>query len=229
MQQRTVFLIPSDDLGWDALRKALQERQNVRVIGEATSAPEATAAIAALRPDVVIAAAIIEDTSIRHLLAKLRQTCCPTTRFVVFAAQIDPDDILPFAEIGVAGLLPWSDLTHTTLSCCLRTVFESNMVIGSPAVVQMLIETQQRPMDTSSDGGTSLPEGQDAALCDQITPRQYEVLRFVAEGLTNREIGDRLCISEKTVKNHLDDIYERLAVHDRMTAARIAQRCLRSG
>lgn len=59
---------------------------------------------------------------------------------------------------------------------------------------------------------------------DPPTPREAEVLRLVADGLSNRQIADALVISEATVENHLSNIYSKLRVHRRMAAVRVAQR-----
>lgn len=222
MRRHRVFLIPSDHLGWSALRATLQAMEHVQVVDEATSTPQATAAIAALHPDVIIAAPRIGDEPIRHLLAKLRQTCCATTRFVLFAADLDPEDVLPFAHIGVAGYLLWSDLTAATLTCCLETVLDSSVLVRSPKVVQAFIETQQHLSDASPHGTPQIPAGRGGTTCERITRQQRKVLRLAGQGLTNDEIARDLVISSKTVKKHLEDVYKRLDAHDRETAARIA-------
>lgn len=222
MHARSVFLIPSDDLGWSVVRTMLREKLGVTIIGEATSAREAREVIAATHPDVVLAAGIIEDVPARHLLRELRQTSCPTTRFAVFVAALDPEDVLPFAAIGLAGHLLWQDLSCATLPACLATVVESAVIVGSPTVVQAFVEAQRVSPLASPD---STAPSHDTRKQGELTRRQRNVLRLVAEELTNDEIAMRLSLSPKTVKKHLDDIYHRLGVHDRMTAARRAHEC----
>ncbi len=213
MRQQTVSLILSDDLGWDALRKMLQERQDVRIIGEAASMQEASATVAASQPDIVISAASINGKPVRHLLAELRQTCCPTTRFIVFATQIDPKDILPFAEIGVAGFLLWDNLSHTTLASCLETVLEGGVFVRSPEVVQAFIEVQQNTMQPSRD--LSAAKRRDAIELNELTPREQQVLDGIARGWKNADIATDLCLQEQTVRRHVSTIYSKLGVGSR--------------
>src|SRR5258707_4945149 len=119
MCERTVFLIPSHHLGWQALRTALHEMSGIHVIGETALPDDAVEAIATLNPDVVIAAGNVGGSPVRYTLAKLRQTCCPSTRFVVFAADFEPSDVLAFADIGLVGCFLWRDLSDATLPTCL--------------------------------------------------------------------------------------------------------------
>ncbi len=219
MLVRSVFLLPSDDLGWNVVRTVLHEKLTVRVVGEAINVREARMAIASTRPDVVLSAGVIEGVPARHLLRELRDTSCPTARFAVFAATLDPEDVLPFAAIGVAGHLLWGDLSCATLPACLVAVVESEVIVGSPAVVQAFVEARWVSPPISPDVRASL---HDTRKQGELTRRQRNVLRLVAEELTNDEIAMRLSLSPKTVKKHLDDIYHRLGVHDRMTAVRKA-------
>lgn len=225
MQQHTVFLIPSDDLRWTALRTALQELQEVSVVGEAANATQAIAMIATLRPDIVIAAEAVGDAAARTFLTELRRTCCPTTRLIVCAARFDPADVLPFAQIGLAAYLPWSELSRTTLPACLVTLLESDLRIGSKAAVDVLIAVQREPSATPSTSDAPPARELEATAYCRLTTRQREVLRLVEIGLSNRQIAQHLTISPSTVKRHIENSRQILGVHDRATAARVAREC----
>lgn len=219
MQQRTVFLIPSDDLRWAALQASIREISEVHIIGEATNAHEAIETITALHPDVVISADIFDGTPARQIFAHLRHTCCSTTRFVVFSAHLDPDDLAPFTEIGLAGYLLWSDLSAATLPSCLSAVLQSNIIVASPTVVQAFFEAQQNLRQRSDHHTNPSLE----RVPNALTRQHRVILRLVEEGLTNDEIAAHLSRSPGTVKKHLAAIYRRLHVHDRETAVRVAR------
>ncbi len=223
MRERTVVLIPSDDLGWDALRKALQERQDIRVIGEGPSEQEAIATIAARQPDVVISAACVGGKPARQLLTRLRNTVCKTTQLIVFAADLDPEDILPFAEIGVAGFLLWRDVSCVTLPGCLKVMLETDVFVRSPSVVKIFVERQRKTLHGSSIIPILSLQEPERRRFPVLTPQQREVLRLVAAGLSNREIADHLSISPETIHTHLKSIFRRLDVHTREEATNKAQ------
>lgn len=223
MPKRSVFLIPSDDLGWGMLRFMLQENLGVPIVGEATSAQEAIAAIAALYPDVVLSAGIVEGMPTRELLREFRRTSCPRTRLVVFAAALDPADALPFAEIGLAGHLLWSDLSCATFPSCLATVVTSEMIVASPTVVQAFIEVQQTLRQQSTNRISPPSQGQEPQTFDALTKRQRELLHLVEEGLTDDEIAHRICRSPGTVRKHLQNTYRSLGATNRRTAAHLAR------
>jgi DNA-binding NarL/FixJ family response regulator len=218
MQQRTVFLIPSDDLRWAALRASIREIPEAHIIGEATNAHEAIETITASHPDVVISAEIVDGTPARQVFTQLRRTSCPTTRFVVFSAHLDPDDIAPFTEIGLAGHLLWSDLSAATLPSCLSAVLQSNIIVVSPAVVHAFFEAHQNLRQRSEHHTDPSLE----KVPNALTRQHRVILRLVEEGLTTDEIAARLSRSPGTVKKHLAAIYKRLHIHDRETAVRMA-------
>lgn len=221
MQQQRVFLVPSEHVGWIAVRAELAKMERVAVVGEAINAQKAIAAIETVRPNVVIAAEVVENMPIRTLLTNLRLTSCPRTRLIVFAPRLDPDTVMPFAEIGVAGYIFWDSLSCNGLAGCLTTMMECNVRIGSEEAVQVLTQTLGMGRDTAPNEEIASRK-LDAPTYKTLTQQQRAVLRLVENGSSNRVVAEQLCISPKTVKKHLEDIYKRLGVHDRETAAHVA-------
>lgn len=223
MHARSIFLIPSDDLGWGSVRTLLDAQPAATIVGETMVVYEARKAIATTHPDIVLAAETIEGKPVREVLQELRHTSCPTTRFAVFAAALDPEDTLPFAEIGLAGHLLWSDLSNATLPACLATIVESEMIVGSPAVVQAFIEAYQTTREQAASCYPSQREGAGAQPFDALTNRQREILRCVEEGLSDDEIARRIDRSPGTVRKHLQNAYRSLGVESRYAAVRASR------
>lgn len=213
MRQQTVFLLPSDDLRWTAVRAMLREVADVVVVGEATHATEAIHAIAALHPDVIIASGEAGGVPIRTLLTKLRHICGPITRFIVFAADVDPDNAVPFLEIGVAGYLLWDGLPYSALQSYLTTALTCKVYIGSDAVAETLNECITRP---APDAAT--PGQDDRADMPACTRREDELLDAIARGWDNARIADELCLKHQTVRRYVSDLYDKVGVENRCEA-----------
>lgn len=205
MRQHTVFLIPSDDLGWNALRAALQTMADVAIIGETTDVSQVPTALGADAPDVLLAATVVSDVPTRDFLLDVRRTCWPESRVLVFAVHFDPADVPILSRVRLAAYFIWEDLNSETIGPTLMLALKSPICMGSPVAAEAFTRAGWHS-DTSA-----LLEGVDP---DALTPRQREVARLDAEGLTNREIAARLSISPGTVKKHLDDIRKRLHEHN---------------
>lgn len=205
MHQRTVFLLPSDDLGWNALRTTLRAMGDVKILGEATDLGQARAVICAEIPDVIFAATLVDNAPTHELLLDLRHTRWPESRVIVFAAHFDPADVPILSRVRLAAYFVWEDLNSETIEPILILALKSSIFMGSPVAAEAFTRAGWHA-DTSA-----LLEGVDPNI---LTSRQREVARLDAEGLTNPEIAARLSISTGTVKKHLDDIRKRLREHD---------------
>ena len=127
----------------------------------------------------------------------------PDIGILVLTVDDSDEKILQVLQIGVAGYL-LKDVDSKTLVQSIRKVFSGEPIL-SPAVTGKLMEQLSNP--------TPLPDN-----CG-LSDREMEILHYVVQGSSNREIGTSLFISEKTVKNHLSSIYRKLSVDDRTQAA----------
>lgn len=127
----------------------------------------------------------------------------PDIGILVLTVDDSDEKILQVLQIGVAGYL-LKDVDSKTLVQSIRKVYSGEPIL-SPAVTGKLMEQLSNP--------TPLPDN-----CG-LSDREMEILHYVVQGSSNREIGTSLFISEKTVKNHLSSIYRKLSVDDRTQAA----------
>jgi two-component system NarL family response regulator len=136
----------------------------------------------------------------------------PEVKVVILTVSDDDDDLFEAIKAGAEGYL-LKDLRPEELIQMLRSVAADEAPV-SPAIASKLLgEFRRRPRDEASQ-----PSG------PELTSREREVLQLVAEGLSNAEIGLKLCVVEGTVKNHLHNILEKLHLHNRVQAAAYAMR-----
>lgn len=216
MQRRRVFLVPSDDIRWAAVETTIRAMADVEVVGTVAGGASAIEEIARLRPDAVIVARIVDGEPARAFLADVRRICGPTTRLAILDTDYDPEDVRPFAKIGLAAFYRWANLTGETLDCCLATVIKSPMFAGSPAVMDALVtaldETERRPR------GATATEPRDIDLPEELTPRERQLLDAIAQGWSNARIADELCLKNQTVRRYISDLCAKLGVESHYAA-----------
>jgi len=186
----------------------LQASDGVRVIGEAASGREAVARTQELQPDVVLMDVRMSDVdgveATRRLLAEN-----PHTRVIILTNYDDDEYLFETIRAGAAGYL-LKDVTPNDLTQAIITVHQGHSLI-QPSVLGKLLE-QFAAMSQEQ------PASERHELYEDLTPREMEVLQAIAQGLNNREIAEKLVISEKTVKTHITSIFSKLNVKDRSQA-----------
>jgi DNA-binding NarL/FixJ family response regulator len=139
MRQRSLLLISSHDLGWGDLRSVLRSVEHVCICGEAATAQEAARLVVACRPDVIICATAVDDAPSLPLLIDIRHDLCPKSKLIVIGTHFVREELLVYAELGVAGLLLWGELSLETLRDCLAAAIGADVMIGSRQAVAALI------------------------------------------------------------------------------------------
>lgn len=184
----------------------------LEVVGEAASAGAGIPRILALRPDVVVLDTVLPDGDGIELCRAIRSRE-PLIRVLALNA-IAADDKTLFDAIrgGISGYL-MKHISGAELVDSIRRVAEGHSLID-PAVIAQLL-------DRLSDGAPQAPDE-----LRRLSEREADVLRFVAEGLTNREIADRMHLAEKTVKTYVSSMMAKLGVTSRVKAAVLATQLL---
>lgn len=192
----------------------LDAEDDLEVVGEAGDGAAALAQVAALRPDVVLMD--VRMPGMNGIDATRRVVeAHPGTR-VLILTTFDLDEYA-FAALraGASGFL-LKDARPTELLGAIRAVASGDAVV-SPRVTRRMLEMFADHLPTAA----AAPTGTDPRLAE-LTPRELEVLRAVAEGLSNAEIAARLVLSEATVKTHVGRILAKLGVRDRVQAVVLA-------
>ena len=198
----SVLLVDDHTMLRQGLRRAL-EGEGVSVVGEASDGAEGVRLALSTRPDVVLM-----DVSMPNVdgIAATRQLVAADARMrvVMLTMHIDRDIVDRAFKAGAVGYLT-KDSSMSEVVDAIRLAADGDRPM-SPTLAKAMLNEAQRP-----------PEG-------VISAREEEVLQLVADGLGTSEIADRLFISQKTVKNHLASIYEKLDARDRTQAVITAVR-----
>ncbi len=186
---------------------SLAAEPDLAVVGQAETGEEALRLASDLVPDVVLLDIGMPGWGGLATVEKLSQAC-PATKVVMLTVFDDEDRLLAAFKAGARGYvlkgLPARDLAHIV-----RVVAGGDVYVPPTLAAGMLRElTGKRPHDPRSE----------------LSEREREVLSLVAEGLTNREIGERVHLAEKTIKHHMTNILGKLHVRSRVEAALLATR-----
>jgi two-component system NarL family response regulator len=194
-----------------ALAAVFADEPDVELVGEASDGEEAIRMAAELVPDVVLM-----DVRMPKVLgidaARQIKADQPSTKIVMLTVSDEEDDLFEAIKAGASGYL-LKEVDPAEIADALRQIHEGHSLL-SPAVASKLV----------SEFAAISKRSDERAMRPTLTDRELEVLRLAADGLTNRQIGRRLGISENTVKNHIRNILEKLHLHSRMEAVLYAVR-----
>ncbi|MGH3375253.1 MAG: response regulator [Actinoallomurus sp.] len=191
----TILLVDDHPVVREGLRGMLLAEDDLTVVAEAGGAAEAVAAVRAHEPDVVLMDLRMPGGDGVEATARVLAQR-PATRVVVLTTYDTDADILRAVEAGAAGYL-LKDASRAELAQAIRAATRGETVLA-PSVAAKLVSRMRSPVELSR--------------------REIEVLRLVARGRTNAEIGRELLISEATVKTHLLRTFGKLNVSDRTAA-----------
>jgi DNA-binding NarL/FixJ family response regulator len=212
----SIRLVLADDhpIVLQGLQHLFARHADFDVVACCADAPAALAAVRSHRPDVALIDLRMPGTSERvsgglELLTALAEW--PACRRIVLTAAITPDEVVAVLRSGASGLILKESPADKLLEC-VRSVYAGEQWLDA--------ETVTRPVRDAIDRRAVRGE-----LSQTLTAREMEIVRMVADGLRNRAIGDRLNISELTVKVHLRHIFKKLDVEGRVELVRWAHRC----
>ena len=200
-----------DDHGFvrSAIRQALTA-PDVQVVAEAPSAEEALRVAAEIKPDVMLIDIDLPGMNGLRLLRELRPRL-PETKFVMLTVSTSQADVLEAVRLGAMGYLT-KDLDADALLRSIRGVRD-----GDLAMPRRLAARTMRDL-VEGVGGRAMEHG--TLGLEALSPREEEILRLLADGMTDREIGEALTISTRTVETHESNILRKLGSRNRAEAAR---------
>lgn len=184
----------------------LETEEDLRVVGEARTAAEALALVRRLRPNVVVLDVRLPDRDGIEICAEIRDLS-PDSRILVCSGLAEGSALADAARAGADGFVS-KEASNDEILEGVRRVAMGASVVGSESARVMF--------------GYLRSEQGSASMLDLLSERERDVLGLLAEGLTNREIGERLFISEKTVRNHVSGVLHKLGMRHRTEAALFA-------
>jgi len=206
--QISVLIADDQTLFRVGLARLLSEDERVRIVGQAADGVEAVKLAHTLKPDVVLT-----DLRMPNLdgIEATRQIVAenPETRVVLLTTFEADNHVIQALKVGARGYILKDSRPESIISSIIAVVAGERVMAGAVAnrVLEMLT-------------GTSTPK----EFYDGLTAREIEILRLLASGMANKQIAYRLKISEKTVRNHVSNMYEKLTIFDRSQAVLYAVR-----
>jgi DNA-binding NarL/FixJ family response regulator len=208
-----VFLLDDHEVVRRGVHDLLDSEPDIEVVGEAGTADHAMARGPALRPDVAVLDVRLPDGDGISVCRELR-SAMPDLACLMLTSFDDDDALLDAIMAGAAGYV-LKQIKGSDLVSAVRTVASGQSMLD-PATTARLMQSLR---GDGADGPAEQPEQQALA---GLSPREREILGLIGEGLTNRQIGARLYLSEKTVKNNVSRLLAKLGVERRVQAAVIA-------
>ncbi|MGH9397421.1 MAG: LuxR C-terminal-related transcriptional regulator [Terriglobia bacterium] len=189
------------------IRRLLEAEAGLDVIGEAANSSETVRMIHDLKPDVLMLDLAMSDAGLNVLshLASLHSGM----RTIVMAAAVEKNQIVDAFECGAHGVLFKNSATHLLLNC-VRSVIAGQYWAGEKGVATIVDAIR---------GFMLHHNGVNSARRYGLTPRELEIVSTIVTGCSNKDVGKKYSIAERTVKHHLSNIYDKLGVSNRLELA----------
>jgi DNA-binding NarL/FixJ family response regulator len=200
-----VLLVDDHEVVRVGLRSLLIREPTIEVVGEAGTAAEAVAQAARLQPDVIIMDVRLPDRSGVEACREIR-SIDPNVQIIMLTSHADEDAVFDSIMAGASGYL-LKQIPGREVVRAVETVATGQSLLD-PAVTQKVLEKMKR-----------LATGRGAGEISHLSAQEQKVLALVSEGKTNREIARALGLSDKTVKNYLSHVFEKLHLSRRAEAA----------
>jgi DNA-binding NarL/FixJ family response regulator len=206
-----VFLLDDHEVVRRGVRDLIEGQSDgeIEVVGEASSADEALRRVPAIRPDVAILDVRLPDGNGVEVCRDIRSRN-PEVRCLMLTSFADDEALIDSIMAGAAGYV-LKQVRGSDLVDSVRRVAAGQSLLD-PTVTATVLERLRRGPDSDDDAAA------------RLTDQEHKILDLLAEGLTNRQIGERLYLAEKTVKNYVSNLLMKLGMHRRTEAAVYAAR-----
>ena len=197
-----IFVVDDHVLYRESLVAVLDAQRDLKVVGQGNTAEESKARLSDSKPDVVLCEVKLPGQGGLDLLRDV-PALSPTSRMIAISSTETANDVVEAMRRGARGFLA-KQCSRDLLLKCVRKVHSGEIWLNGPLTEAVLHAFGSQQPSSKLDGKT------------ELSRREMEVIQLVVQGYKNRDIAQSLFISEKTVKNHLSAIFNKLGVSDRL-------------
>jgi two-component system, NarL family, nitrate/nitrite response regulator NarL len=205
--KKTIRILMADDhvIFRSGLRELLETEDDIQIVGEASNGSECVDMLTKLKPDILLLDLRMPDKGGLEVLEEINLDSLPT-RVIVLTAGEDDRDAVRAMRLGARGFVLKQSASDLLVNSIHR-IHDGEIWLDDRVTAEVM-------RDFAKDSNGS-PQGDKPLLSD----REKQVVQLVVQGYRNREIGQKLFISDQTVKNHLSNIFDKLGVSDRLELA----------
>ena len=207
MDAVTAFIMDDHEVVRQGVRTLLESTGEIQVVGEASTAEEAMRRLPALRPDVAVLDIRVPDGNGIEVCREIRSTL--GTQCLILTSCTDDEALLESTIAGASGYVLKQVRGNELIDSVKRVAAGESLL--DPAIVERM-------------RGRLREQHRGDEMLDSLTTREREILRLIADGRTNRQIGDELFLAEKTIKNYVSNMLAKLGMQHRTEAAVFATR-----
>jgi len=203
-QKISVLIVDDHPIVRQGLRTLLELQEDIIVAGEAANGNAAVDLTARLKPDVVLMDLVmpeLDGISATRQINAMRQGA----RVIALTSFVEDDKVIPAIQAGAVSFL-LKDVSPTDLVDAIRAAYRGEARLHPDVIRKLMNQVAAQPASPQQNA-------------HNLTERELDVLRLVAQGLSNREIASKLVISEKTVKTHISSLLSKLCQEDRTRLA----------
>ncbi len=202
-----VLIVDDHPLVRQGIATFIEAQDDIEVAGEASNGQEAISQVTALSPDVVLMDLVMPEMDGVAATREIKSRY-PNVKVLALTSFVNDEQIVPALQAGASGYL-LKDIAPEQLMEAIRAVQRGETPLA-PEAAKRLVQ------------GVRVARDEEAAKLDALSEREREVLGLLGQGLSNKEIAQKLVISEKTVKFHVSSILSKLELNDRTQAALFA-------
>jgi DNA-binding NarL/FixJ family response regulator len=206
-----VLLADDHPIVRDGLRKLLSLEPDIDIVGEASDGREVISVVQATNPDVVILDLRMPNMDGLATLEVLRQMQ-PRPKIIVLTASEDKNEFVQAMKLGCSGIV-LKQTAPDLIVKSIRKVYSGEIWLDSHTTAAVMRQFAA-PVEVMGSHPATRARGR-----SPLSQREREIVSLVAQGFKNREMAEKMFISEQTVKNHLHNIFDKLGVSDRLELA----------